>query len=277
MNTGIRCPLAGLVAYAPRNTPVLALFSWRSRSDFAAMVARYAATASAGVAAPNVQRVSTSAGHCSATNASTNSCSGASTMYVAPNKRVRPCREHLDIAGFGREQHRRPGGPADPVALHGLDLLRPIQQFQVVEQPVGVRGDAHHPLPQPLPEHREIPPVAAAVGGDLLVGQHGAESRAPVHQRFRPVHQAIRIDDVRSLTRRQIRPRPAIVESPATGLEFGDEFGDGPGFVGRPGRTMRCRSAGRSTGSTCRSRRRWSRSYGGHRGPARGAPAAAGS
>ena len=86
MNTGIRCPLAGLVAYAPRNTPVLALFSWRSRSDFAAMVARYAATASAGVAAPNVQRVSTSAGHCSATNASTNSCSGASTMYVAPNK-----------------------------------------------------------------------------------------------------------------------------------------------------------------------------------------------
>src|SRR6478736_3720670 len=85
MNTGICWPLAGFVAWLPRNTPVLSLFSWRSRSDLAAMVARYAATASAGVAAPNVHRASTSAGHWAAVSLSTRSCSGASTMYVAPN------------------------------------------------------------------------------------------------------------------------------------------------------------------------------------------------
>ncbi len=46
MNTGIRAPLTGLVAYAPVNTPVLTLASaCRSTSDLAAACLRYAATA----------------------------------------------------------------------------------------------------------------------------------------------------------------------------------------------------------------------------------------
>ena len=131
----------------------------------------------------------------------------------------------------GTEQHRRARRSADPVALHGLDLLRPIQQFEIVEQPVGVRGDAHHPLPQPLPEHREVAALAAAVGGDLLVGQHGAQTRTPVDHRVGPIHQSVDVDHIGALTGRQLRPLPAVVESPCTGIEFGNQLGDRAGLV----------------------------------------------
>ncbi len=51
MKTGMRSPLTGLVANAPVKTPVFSLASaWRSTSDLVPACARYAATASAGVA-----------------------------------------------------------------------------------------------------------------------------------------------------------------------------------------------------------------------------------
>ena len=127
---------------------------------------------------------------------------------------------------------RRAGGSPDPVALHGLDLLRPVQHVQVVEQPVGVGGDPHHPLPQPLPEHREVAAFAAAVGGDLFVGQHGAQARTPVHHRFGLVHQAVPVDHVGALARRQLDPGPAVVQLTCTGIEFGDQLGDRAGLAG---------------------------------------------
>ena len=80
------------------------------------------------------------------------------------------------------ELHLGAARTSNPVALHGLDLLGPVQHLEVVEQTVGVRGDAHHPLPQVLAEHGEVPAVASAVGGDLLVGQHGTEARSPVDE-----------------------------------------------------------------------------------------------
>ena len=128
-------------------------------------------------------------------------------------QRVRSRGEHLDVAGVGGELHLGAGGPADPVALHGLDLVRPVQHFEVVEQTVGVRGDAHHPLPQPLPEHREVAAVAAAVRRHLLVGQHRAQTRAPVHHRVGPVDQTVRVDDVGALGTGQLRPQSAVLES----------------------------------------------------------------
>ena len=147
-------------------------------------------------------------------------------------QRVGPGGEHLDVAGVGAEQHRRAGGAADPVALHGLDLVRPVQHFEIVEQPVGVRGDAHHPLPQPFPEHREVAAVAAAVGGDLLVGQHGAQTRAPVDHRVGPVDQPVGVDDVGALVRADssdhVRPSSRVW---LPGLEFGDQLGDRAGLV----------------------------------------------
>lgn len=87
MKTGTGSPLTGLVAYAPVKTPVLSLDSaCRSTSDFDAACLRYASTASAGVAWPPVHTSCVSAGQAAGTIRSTSSCSGDSTMYVAPNR-----------------------------------------------------------------------------------------------------------------------------------------------------------------------------------------------
>src|SRR3712207_7301746 len=45
---------------------------------------------------------------------------------------------------------------SDPVALHLLDRVRPVQPVEVGQQPLGVGGDPHHPLGQRAPEHREV-------------------------------------------------------------------------------------------------------------------------
>jgi hypothetical protein len=68
------------------NTPVFVLVSTcRSTSDLAAAIARYAVTASAGLAAPPRHASGVPCGHAPGTIFVTRSCSGASTMYVAPN------------------------------------------------------------------------------------------------------------------------------------------------------------------------------------------------
>ena len=262
MNTGICWPLAGLVAYVPRNTPVLALFSWRSRSD----LARWWRDTRRRPRRVSRRRTSTSGRRRPAT---------ARGQFVdqivfrrqhhvrRAEQRVGPGREHLDIAGRSTEQHRRARGPADPVALHGLDLLRPVQQFEIVQQPVRVRGDAHHPLPQPLPEHREVPALATAVGRDFLIGQHGAKPRTPVDYRVGPVDQSIRVDHIgplirpttpamRARHRESLCPNPTQQPTPRWAAP-----------CSRPRRTTRCRSAGRSTASTCSSRHRSWRSCAG--------------
>ena len=90
--------------------------------------------------------------------------------------------EDLDPLTGGGEGHAGAAAASDPVALHGLDLLGPVQHIQVVDQAVRVGGDPHHPLPQLFAVHGEVAALAATVGGDLLVGEHGAQSGAPVHQ-----------------------------------------------------------------------------------------------
>jgi len=60
--------LTGFVAYAPVKTPVFSLFSCRSSSDFRDAATRYSLMASAGVAAPPVQRESTSSGQAEVTS-----------------------------------------------------------------------------------------------------------------------------------------------------------------------------------------------------------------
>ena len=108
-------------------------------------------------------------------------------------QRVGARREDADRLAARRhgEVDQRAFAAADPVALHRLDRVGPVEQVEVVDQPVGVGGDPHHPLPQRALEHREVAAVAAAVGGDLLVGQHRAQPGAPVHRRLGDVGQAV--------------------------------------------------------------------------------------
>src|SRR5262249_23733644 len=80
--------------------------------------------------------------------------------------------------------------------------------------------------------HREVADVAAAVGGDLLVGQHGAEARAPVDGRAAAVRQAVRVDDLPALDGAQRAPRAAVWRGAPARLEIGHQLGDGSGPVG---------------------------------------------
>ena len=88
---------------------------------------------------------------------------------------VRAGGEHLDplTAGGLGEEHPGTLGTTDPVALHGLDLVRPVQLVQVRQQAFRVGGDAQHPLAHVAFEHREVADLGAS---DFL------------HQRFLQSH-----------------------------------------------------------------------------------------
>ncbi len=56
-------------------------------------------------------------------------------------------------------------------------------------------------------EHGMVAALAAAVGGDLLVGEHGAERGAPVHRRLVEVREAVGVDDRASRVGVELAPR----------------------------------------------------------------------
>ena len=89
-----------------------------------------------------------------------------------------------------REDDARAVGAADPVALHRQHALGPVDQLvHVVEQPLGVVGDAQEPLRELAQLHLGAAPLAAAVD-DLLVGEHRLVLRAPVDRGLAPLGQA---------------------------------------------------------------------------------------
>ena len=149
-----------------------------------------------------------------------------------------PGGEDLDrLARATGEADPGAGRAADPVALHQLQRVGPVQPVQVVEQPVGVGGDPHHPLGQRTPEHREVAPLGAPVGGDLLVGQHRAQARAPVDRRLVQVGQPVRVDDQPPADLVQLGPRPAQRVGarrglPRAGVQLGDQLLDRPRLAG---------------------------------------------
>ena len=100
----------------------------------------------------------------------------------------------LDLVALSREGDLCAARTADPIALHGLDLVRPIQKLQIIQQAIGVGGNAHHPLREVLAEDREISALGLTLSGDLLVCQHSTQAWAPVHRGIRQVDQAEFID-----------------------------------------------------------------------------------
>ena len=79
---------------------------------------------------------------------------------------------------------------ADPVPLHGQDLLRPADEGVAAdEQLLGIGGDAEKPLLElPLLDHRLAAPAAPVL--DLLVREYGLAARAPVDERLPPIGEA---------------------------------------------------------------------------------------
>ena len=79
----------------------------------------------------------------------------------------------------GVEIHLRAGRAADPVTLGNLDAVDVVDRVEVVEQPLGVLGDAEHPLALDLVDHLAPAALADAVH-DLFVRQYHLAAGAPV-------------------------------------------------------------------------------------------------
>ena len=81
----------------------------------------------------------------------------------------RPGQRELDLGALAAP---------DPVGLHELDLLGPVDRAEVVEQALGVVGDAEVPLLEvDLGDLAAAAPAAALL--DLLVGEDRLVDRAP--------------------------------------------------------------------------------------------------
>ena len=113
-----------------------------------------------------------------------------------PEERVRARREHRDVhlQLVDPEDHLGALGTADPVPLHGQHVLGPgLEQAHLVEEAVGVVGDAEEPLLQvpalDLGAAALAPPV-----DHLLVREHRLVVRAPVDRRFLPVGEALLVE-----------------------------------------------------------------------------------
>ena len=91
------------------------------------------------------------------------------------------------------EAHVRALGPADPVALHLLDRLGPVETVEVFDQAVGVLGDPQHPLFHGHADDRVAPDLALAVD-HLFVGEDRAELRAPVDRHLGLVGEAALVE-----------------------------------------------------------------------------------
>ena len=105
-------------------------------------------------------------------------------------QRVRPRCEHrvVDPELLAAERHLGACAATDPVALHRLDVLGPVDRVEVVEQPLGVVGDPEEPLLE-LPDLDEVPAALAAAVDHLLVGEHRLVVRAPLDRRLLAVRE----------------------------------------------------------------------------------------
>ena len=114
---------------------------------------------------------------------------GADHQEGRTEERVRARREHGDVlapAALEVEEDGRAFAPSDPVALHGLRRLRPVECVERVEQFLRVAGDLDPPLAEIAGLHQRVAALAAALL-HLLVGEHGEARRTPVDRAFAPL------------------------------------------------------------------------------------------
>ena len=90
---------------------------------------------------------------------------------------------------YHRKTNFRAFTAADPISLERFDRIRPIQAFELVEQPIGKGGDAQHPLPHRAPHDRKAADLALSVD-DFFVRQDGAQLRTPIHRHLRHIGEA---------------------------------------------------------------------------------------
>ena len=91
-----------------------------------------------------------------------------------------------------RKQNFGPFALADPLALHRLDRVGPLDRVEVAQQPLGVARDAQQPLTQRAALDGVVADIALAID-DFFVGQHSPHRRAPVHHCLALVREPLRV------------------------------------------------------------------------------------
>ncbi len=130
------------------------------------------------------------------------------------------------LVTLDREVDLGPLAAPDPVALHALDRVAPVELVEVREQPLRVRGDPQHPLLQRTAVDGVVAALTATVRRHLFVRQHRAERGAPVHWRIVEVREAVLVDER--------APRPRVERVPPDlriGRQHRDQLGDRAGPV----------------------------------------------
>src|ERR1700730_5119899 len=111
-------------------------------------------------------------------------------------KRVRASGEYADLLFVivDLEIDFRAFAFSDPISLEQFDSFRPIESFELVDQALGVSGNAQHPLPHWPANDRKSAHFAFSID-NFFVGQDCAEFRAPIDWNFRYVSEphAVRI------------------------------------------------------------------------------------
>ena len=147
---------------------------------------------------------------------------GSEDHVSGSKQRVGPCGEDGDGVWCSRlgcfrgqsrglhhiKTHMRSLAAADPIPLEQLDAFRPVEAVEFVDEALGIRRDAQHPLAHGATLDGESADFAFAVH-DFFIREHGAELRAPVHRRFADVGQAAMVD---------------LLAREALGFEFADRM-----------------------------------------------------
>ena len=153
---------------------------------------------------------------------------------------VRAGGEDFDgvVGAFDREFHERAFAAADPVFLEELDAFRPVEAVEALDEPLGECGDAEHPLAERAALDGESADLALAIN-DLLVGENGAELRAPVHGHLGDICEADGVGVGAGVGRNgfgffRLRIEPGIVELEENPLGPAEVFRVGGGDLAVP-------------------------------------------
>ena len=114
------------------------------------------------------------------------------------------------IAHMHREINLRALTAANPFRLLRARALGPINQLQIIQQPLRIFGDAKHPLFEWLSHHGKSAALALAID-HFFVGKHGAKLGAPVHKLLAQIREAHVVNRLSLLARVALTPQLADV------------------------------------------------------------------
>ena len=194
-----------------------------------------------------------SSGHSFAVMTSTSGCSGASTMYVAPNNvSGRVVNTSISTSSWLSTGNRTDAPVERPIQLRCINLIESVQssasRSSSRRSAYAVMRNIHcfsgRRYTGKLPRSLRPSPVTSSFASTV------PRPGTPVDRRVRLVREPVRVDELALLERVEIVERDVVGSREPTGAELLHERGDRARPLAPPRRTRSCRSAGRSTASS---------------------------